>query len=95
MKGVAPLKYHHTAVTALYLGGQVEEAIRGISGNLGWGSQRGSYRTQQRAATHVSALHFDSVRDDEAHHWLALAVGMGEAHPELANDFDLATLRLE
>jgi hypothetical protein len=95
MKGVAPLKYHHTAVTALYLGGQVEEAIEGFKWQFGVGRQRGSYRTQQRAATHLSALHFDSARDDEAHHWLALAVGMGEAHPELANDFDLATLQLE
>ena len=95
LKGVAPLKYHHTAVTALYLGGQVEEAIEGFKWQFGVGRQRGSYRTQQRAATHLSALHFDSVRDDEARHWLALAVSVGEAHPELANDFDLATLRLE
>jgi DNA-binding SARP family transcriptional activator len=95
MKGVAPLKYHHTAVTALYLGGQVEEAIEGFKWQFGVGRQRGSYRTQQRAATHLSALYFDSARDEEAHHWLALAVGVGEAHPELATDFDLATLQLE
>jgi hypothetical protein len=95
LKGIAPLKYHHTAVIALYLGGRVEEAIEGFKWQYGVGRQRGSFRTQQRAATHLSALHFDSARDDEAHHWLGLAVGVGEAHPELANDFDLATLRLE
>ena len=95
IKGAAPLKYHHTAVMALYLGGRIDEAIEGFKWQYGVGCQRGSYRTQQRAATHLSALHFDSTRDDEARHWLALALGVGEAHPELANDFDLATLRLE
>jgi DNA-binding SARP family transcriptional activator len=95
LNGVAPLKYHHTAVIALYLGGRVEEAIEGFKWQYGVGCKRGSFRTQQRAATHLSALHFDSARDDEAHRWLGLAVGVGEAHPELANDFDLATLRIE
>ena len=94
-KGVAPLKYYHTAVTALHLAGLLDEAILGYECQFELGRKRGSYRVQHRAAAQLGGLYFDCARDDEANHWLAVALGMGEANPELANDFDLATLRLE
>ena len=94
-KGVAPLKYYHTAVTALHLAGLLDEAIQGYECQFELGRKRGSYRVQHRAAAQLGGLYFDSGRDDEANHWLALAMGIGEAHPDLVNDFDLATLRLE
>jgi hypothetical protein len=94
-EGVAPLKYYHTGVMALHLGGLIGEAIEGYRWQFELGRKRGSYRVQQRAAAHLAGLHFDSARDDEAGHWLSVAAGLCTAHPELAYDFDFTTVQLE
>jgi hypothetical protein len=94
-KGGSPLKYYQTSATALLLGGFIDEAIQGYERLFDLATRRGSSRAQVFAATQLAALFWDCDREGETKHWLARACTVVEAQPELANDFDLLTLRME
>jgi hypothetical protein len=47
------------------------------------------------AAVQLASLHFDAGREQEADEWIKAAIAITQEWPELAEDFSLATTRIE
>jgi hypothetical protein len=90
-----PIRYYQTALIALHLAGFEEEAGAEYERLFGVAELRGSYRARQFAAVQLFSLHWDAGREHQANMWLKRALAISRERPELANDFDLATARIE
>jgi DNA-binding SARP family transcriptional activator/tetratricopeptide (TPR) repeat protein len=90
-----PFKYHQTAATALYLGGNAQDAIAEYTRLFETGQRRGSHRGQLFAAVQLASLCWDRASEEEAIAWVARALALTDERPDLAVDFELATMRVE
>jgi tetratricopeptide (TPR) repeat protein len=89
------LAYYISGALALHLGGFVSEAIVEYERLIELGQRRGAPRSCLSAAVQLASLHFDAGRDSEADRWMQMGFSLVREWPELADDFGLATTRLE
>jgi DNA-binding SARP family transcriptional activator/tetratricopeptide (TPR) repeat protein len=90
-----PLSYYQTGVMAVHLGGYEHEAVTRYKRMFDYAERRASYRGRQFAAVRLASLLMDRGAEGEAVAWLNKAIAIAAERVELADETDLATLRLE
>ena len=90
-----PLRYYVSGVCALQFGGFDLEATTEYERLVELAERRGASRSRMYAAVQLASLHFDAGREQEADDWIRTAIAITQEWPELAEDFSLATTRIE
>lgn len=91
----SPLRYYVSAACALQFGGFLSEATIEYERLAEMAQQRGSPRCRLIAAVQLASLHFDTGNETKADEWIQTANSITHDWAELAEDFSLATTRIE